>query len=185
MEVFKKTEVENFKFISDHHSDFMNKIEVHKKKHKLAVKQFNVLIYYEFDYEDLLTIIFKLVKFLTGLNIRMELDVKRALFVKFYVKEVVLRKLAEGLEYKMPLKPYAILYSKFQLAHLQKEETNKLKKEEEKLSLLNDGEVNDIINTFNNNCLQFHEQNFDNQYDYPPHFRYEEAKLSKFRRYVY
>ena len=88
MEVFKKTEVQNFKFISDHHIDFMNKIDAHKKKHKLAVKQLNVLICNEFDYEDLLTIIFKLVKFCTGLNIRFDLDVKIALIFKLYVKEV-------------------------------------------------------------------------------------------------
>ena len=161
----------------------MNEIKDKKEKNNASIKLFR-LGYFEIDYEDFLAITFKLVKFFTGLSVKMDLDSTKSLYIKIYVIEKNLKRLAEGFNYEMQLKPYAILYKKFEDAHLSKCSPNLKSKDNELNDLLNENEAITIISSFLSNNVQFHLSDQEDPSNFPPYIRYESSKFIKFRRYI-
>ncbi len=151
------------------------------------------LPYYEFHYEDFILIFCSVIRYFTGLNIKIEISdaAPKKILLIIYGNEDNYETFAEFFGFELQLKPYASKYDIFVNKELRKNSLNSSKKSlsyEERLSLsrnLNNSlEVSLITQKSNlNKSHQFWEFSQNDQTAFPPYMPFEKIKKLKFRTY--
>lgn len=160
----------------------------------------------EFNYEDFIVLLLRLIKFYTKLKVKLEIPQgEKKIYMKFFGTETIYDRLANHLGYDLQLKPYALKYnylnskrgllglSSFALNH--HDLINETDRDYRDLTNTNAKEVqNDshenledeekhvlVLDEYKN--LQFYELDENNALHWPPYTEFEINKNVKFRRY--
>jgi len=88
--------------------------------------------YYEIHFEDFLYLFLKILNFITGLKIKLEVKKNKQIFIRVFYEEDRYDEAAEFLKYKMQLKPYSKIYEKFYDSCVYKKNDDKTKKQKQK-----------------------------------------------------
>lgn len=83
------------------------------KKDGLAGYFFILFQYYEIHFDDFLYLFLKILNFVSGLKIKLEVQSNKDIFIRIFYNEDDYDEPAEFLEYKMQLKPYSKVYERF------------------------------------------------------------------------
>ena len=165
--LFKDLNRENYELIKNNEKLISSISEDFYNKYQLANKLLKRFSFFEFDYEDFSTVLFKLIRFFTGLSIKIMLDRTKLLVCQIYSKkERVMRYLAQAFGYEMQLKPYSAFYNLLYQKKMNKSEFD----------------MKELINSFNTNKDQFWELDFHDPFSFTPAVPFEENKFIKFRR---
>ena len=127
--------------------------------------------YYEFHFEDLILILFKMLRFVSNLQIKLEIDTRNQILVKIWGSEQTFEVLAENEEYSLQLKAYAKQFGLF------KEEIV------EKKGLLYKEQMVELIDPEHFHNMDYAEMAIEDARNFPPHVPYEMNKNLKFVRY--
>ena len=142
--------------------------------------------YYEFHYEDFIFLFCCVIKFFTGLNLKLEIDNNNRLVIFVFGEEKIYEKISEFFGIELLLKNYALEYEILT-------ENKKISSENEnflgKIKNLFKNKKNDEKNEnfINKNHLNFQFCDYSNEeinkFGFPPHFSYENSKKMKFQLY--
>ena len=149
------------------------------------------LPYYEFHYEDFILIFCSVIRYFTGLNIKIEISdsAPKKILLIIYGNEDNYETFAEFFGFELQLKPYASKYDIYVNKELRKNSLMDSKKSlsyEERLSLsrLNSLEISLITQKSDlNKSYQFWEFSQNDQTAFPPYMPFEKVKKLKFRSY--
>ena len=149
------------------------------------------LPYYEFHYEDFILIFCSVIRYFTGLNIKIEISdsAPKKILLIIYGNEDNYETFAEFFGFELQLKPYASKYDIYVNKELRKNSLMDSKKSlsyEERLSLsrLNSLEISLITQKSDlNKSYQFWEFSQNDQTAFPPYMPFEKVKKLKFRTY--
>ena len=150
------------------------------------------LQYYEFHYEDFLLIFCSLIRYFTGLNIKIEISdiIPKKLLLIIYGNEENYETFAEFFGMELQLKPYAFKYDNFifkELGKINIKDSIKSLSYEEKLSysmnLNNSLDISLLSQSNINKSNQFWEFSQNDQTAFPPYMPFEKSKILKYRTY--
>ena len=149
------------------------------------------LPYYEFHYEDFILIFCSVIRYFTGLNIKIEISdsAPKKILLIIYGNEDNYETFAEFFGFELQLKPYASKYDIYVNKELRKNSLMDSKKSlsyEERLSLsrLNSLEISLITQKSDlNKSYQFWEFSQNDQTAFPPYMPFEKSKILKYRTY--
>ena len=129
--------------------------------------------YFVFDFEEFLLIFLKFIRFIIGIEARVEFYENNELFVYLHLNKKVFPIVAEAFDYELQSNPYAKMFKTFVKAKKLKGKRNKLNfKEEEDILVKILKEKTTFVNMSHKNHLNF-----------PPYFPFERCYESKFRKY--
>ena len=182
------------KKLIEENPDYYNEIIELSKEANLTKDHF-----YEFSFEDFILLFCSIIKFYTGIKIKLELrdeKSKKVLLSLYITKEEKFETIAEFFGYELQLKPYALKFEEFfRTIHLIKDEKKK-QVVMRKLSLsyksitmeqmnnvrkgifINPKEINNLID------VQFYDCDIDNCLFFPPYIPFQRDKSIKFRKYL-
>ncbi len=154
-------------------------------------KNSTYLPYYEFHYEDFILIFCSVIRYFTGLNIKIEISdsAPKKILLIIYGNEDNYETFAEFFGFELQLKPYASKYDIYVNKELRKNSLMDSKKSlsyEERLSFsrLNSLEISLITQKSDlNKSYQFWELSQNDQTAFPPYMPFEKVKKLKFRSY--
>ena len=137
------------------------------------------------DYEDLILIIAKIIKFYTKLNIKLQFTfLEKTVIMSFWGREKQIDKLAEKMKYELKLKGYALKFQKvFNMIN-----DNKKGLETKNEIIYNFGskgvdEDRDILIGKHWIPLKYHNIHVRNVLDFSPTMKYSQIKEEKYQRY--
>ena len=182
------------KKLKEENPDYYNEIYSLSKEANLTKDNF-----YEFSFEDFILLFCSIIKFYTGIKIKLELrdeKSKKVLLSLYIKKEEKFESIAEFFGYELQLKPYALKFEEFfRTLPLIKDEKKK-QMVMRKLSITynsipinhinNNNNVNPINPKLLNNLIdiQFYDCDINNCLFFPPYIPFERNKSIKFRKYL-
>ena len=143
--------------------------------------------YYEFHYEDFIFLFCCVIKYFTGLNLKLEIDNNNQLVIFVFGDENIYEKISEFFGLELLLKNYALEYE-FLTSEKKINSSEKKNFLDEIKNLLFFGKKNDEKNEkLLKKSLNFQFCDYCDEkiakFGFPPHFSYENSKKSKFQLY--
>ena len=192
--IVKEYSLQLSKKLMEENPDYYNEIIELSKEANLTKDNF-----YEFSFEDFILLFCSIIKFYTGIKIKLELrdeKSKKVLLSLYIKKEEKFEIIAEFFGYELQLKPYALKFEEFfRTIHLIKDEQQK-QVVMRKLSLsyksiameqinnvrkgifINPKDINNLID------VQFYDCDINNCLFFPPYIPFQRDKSIKYRKYL-
>jgi len=144
-------------------------------------------VYYNFDFEDVLLTLSRVLTFITEIDIALEFSEDQNLYMSFFAKDEVVDHLAQNYRYEMQMKNYGAYY--LGLENKYREELNQQplqfeNSQDENTQLLIKSHVDrDDIDDLGKGIPQIWELEEEAVVNFPPYFPFEVDRKAKFMRY--
>ena len=179
IDISKKNKSNELKKKNPEYYEKMNEIF-----HKIVIN--NLVDYYYFTYEDFILIFCRIIKYYTGLQLKLQFTkLPNSFCISIFGNEEQLSKLAEFNEYELKLKNYAYKYQFYSNEYEKIKNKDKLSTENSSFEL-----GNLITNSKSKNLivkewipLKYSDLKIENSLHWSPYFKFENEKEEKFQRY--